>query len=77
MATTSRAGRRSECDSPYRLPEVAGGIRIEQIALGTAVKHGLLLAQLSAPHLGYFETALPAFEESVQTIVLKPHRNLR
>jgi hypothetical protein len=60
----------------YRLPDFCGGARIELVAIGTAVPHGLLIAQLDAPQLGYFAKALPAFEEAVQSIVLKPRRYL-
>jgi hypothetical protein len=60
----------------YRLPVFVGGARIELEAIGTAVPNGLLIAQLDAPQLGYFAKALPAFEEAVQSIVLKPRRHL-
>lgn len=58
----------------YRLPVFLGGPLIEQVAIGTAVPDGLLIASLSAPQLGYFAKAMPAFEEAVQTIVLKSRR---
>jgi len=51
--------------------------RMEQVVLGTAVSHGLLLAKYAAPQLLYFEQSLPAFEESVQTLALEPHRTMR
>jgi hypothetical protein len=60
----------------YRLPEYVGGARIELVTIGTAVPNGLLIARLDAPQLGYFAKALPAFEEAVQSIVLKPRRHL-
>ncbi len=60
----------------YRLPDFVGGARIEFVTIGTAVPNGLLIARLDAPQLGYFAKALPAFEEAVQSIVLKPRRHL-
>lgn len=60
----------------YRLPTVVGGARIELVAIGAAVPRGLLVAQLDAPQLGYFAKVLPAFEESVGTIELRPRRHL-
>lgn len=60
----------------YRLPDFVGGARIEVVTIGTAVSNGLLIARLDAPQLGYFPKALPAFEEAVQSIVLKPRRHL-
>ena len=60
----------------YRLPDHVGGARLQLVTIGTVVPRGLLVAQLRAPQLEYFDKALPAFEESIQTIVLKPRRNL-
>jgi hypothetical protein len=60
----------------FRLPTVVGGARIELVAIGAAVPFGLLVAQLHAPQLGYFSKVLPAFEESVRTIELRPRRHL-
>lgn len=60
----------------YRLPAVVGGARIELVAIGAAVPRGLLIAKLDAPQLGYFAKVLPAFEESVRTIALRPRRHL-
>jgi hypothetical protein len=60
----------------YRLPAVVGGARIEHVTIGAAVPRGLLVAQLDAPQLGYFAKVLPAFEESVGTIELRPRRHL-
>jgi hypothetical protein len=60
----------------YRLPAVAGAARIELVAIGAAVPRGLLVAQLDAPQLGFFAKVLPAFEESVGTIALRPRRYL-
>jgi hypothetical protein len=45
---------------------------MEQVVVGTAVLHGLLLAELTAPQLHYFSMALPAFEASASTIKLAP-----
>jgi hypothetical protein len=61
----------------YRLPVFLGGARIEQVAIGTAVADGLLVASLDAPQLGYFAKAMPAFEEVVQTMVLKSRRRVQ
>jgi hypothetical protein len=61
----------------YRLPLFNGGARIELVAIGTAVPNGVLIAQLDAPQLGYFAKALPAFEEAVRSVVLKPRRYLQ
>lgn len=55
----------------YRLPAIVGGARMELVAIGTAVPNGVLIARLAAPQLAYFARALPAFEETVQSIVLK------
>jgi hypothetical protein len=60
----------------YRLPAVVGAARIEIVAIGAAVPRGLLIAQLDAPQLGYFAKVLPAFEESVGTIAVRPRRHL-
>jgi len=60
----------------YRLPAVVGSARIEHVTIGAAVPRGLLLAQLDAPQLGYFAKVLPAFQESVGTIELRPRRHL-
>lgn len=59
----------------YRSPAFVGGARIELVAIGTAVPNGVLIARLDAPQLAYFAKSLPAFEETVQTIVLKPPRH--
>lgn len=61
----------------YVPPVGSGTARIEQVTIGTAVSRGLLLAQLLAPQLHYFEKALPAFAASAQTIVLRPPRHLQ
>jgi hypothetical protein len=60
----------------YRLPDFAGGARVELVTIGTAVPNGLLIARLDAPQLGYFPKALPVFEEAVRSIALKPRRHL-
>jgi hypothetical protein len=60
----------------YRLPAIVGSARIEQVTIGAAVPRGLLIAQLDAPQLGYFAKVLPAFQESVGTIELRPRRHL-
>jgi hypothetical protein len=60
----------------HRLPTVLGGARAELVAIGAAVPRGLLIAQLEAAQLGYFAKVLPAFEESVETIELRPRRHL-
>ena len=59
----------------YRLPLGASKVRMEQVVIGTAVPHGLLLAELTAPQLHYFAQALPAFEASAGTVALAPYHN--
>lgn len=54
----------------YVLMQEMGGAPIEQVALGTPLEEHLLLARYWAPQLHFFETYLPAFEESLQTLTL-------
>ncbi len=45
-------------------------LRLEHMAIGTAVPRGFLLAQLSAPELNYFPEARPVFEESMRSLLM-------
>jgi hypothetical protein len=54
----------------YVLMQEMGGAPYEQVALGTPLKDYLLLASFAAPQIHFFESYLPAFEESVQTLTL-------
>lgn len=56
----------------YRLPAGLGGARVEQVAIGTALPEGLLLATFEGPQLHFFEQSLPAAEESLRTVTLVP-----
>jgi len=61
----------------YELPLAASRLRMEQVVVGTAVRHGVILAGLTAPRLNYFEKALPAFEAAAASVVTRLHRNPR
>jgi len=61
----------------YDVPLAATRLRMEQVVIGAAARHGVLLAGLTAPQLNYFAKALPAFEASVATIAPRLHRNPR
>jgi len=61
----------------HRFPALKGGARMEQMTVGTAVPHGLLLSSLFAAHLHYFAQALPDFEQSTATIQLAPPKDPR
>lgn len=54
----------------YRLPATLGGARMEQIAIGTALAQGLLLATYDAPRIHFFAQSLPAAEEALRTVTL-------
>lgn len=43
-----------------------------QLAIGTALADGILLATFDAPSIHYFEASLPAAEESLRTVTLAP-----
>jgi hypothetical protein len=51
------------------------GPLIETILVGASGTRGLLLASLTAPHLAYFERALPDFEKMLPTLERAPIRN--
>jgi hypothetical protein len=44
-------------------------LRLEQMAIGTAVPRGFLLAQLSAPELDHFAEVRSVFEESMRSLL--------
>ena len=46
----------------------------ESVVIGTVTPDGLLLASLTAPHLGYFDRSLAAFEAATATIELRQAR---
>lgn len=54
----------------YVLLQELGGAPFEQVALGAPLKDYLLIALYTAPQIHYFETYLPAFEESLRTLTL-------
>lgn len=54
----------------YRLPDSLGGARMVQLAIGTALADGILLATFDAPEIHYFEQSLPAAEEALRTVIL-------
>jgi hypothetical protein len=56
----------------YRLPAGLGGARMEQVAFGTALPEGLLLATFEGPQIHFFQQSLPAAEEALQTVTLAP-----
>jgi len=56
----------------YQMRGCLKAVRVEQVTVGTVIPKGLLLAGLRAPQLLYFEEALPIFEQSVRTVVVKP-----
>jgi hypothetical protein len=56
----------------YRLPDALGGARMEQVAIGTALKEGLLLATYEGPRIHFFEASLPAAEEALRSVTLAP-----
>jgi hypothetical protein len=58
----------------YRLPAGLGGARMVQVALGTALADGILLAAFDAPQIHFFEQSLPAAEEALRTVRLATAR---
>jgi hypothetical protein len=53
---------------------IKGGARMEQVTVGTAFPHGLLLSTLFAAQLHYFAQARPDFERATATIELAPRK---
>lgn len=54
----------------YQLPASLGGASMVQVALGTALPDGVLLATFEAPQIHFFEESLPAAEEALRSVTL-------
>lgn len=56
----------------FRLPELQGGARIEQVTVGAPLPQGLLLATFRAPAIHYFGKWLPAFDAALPSVAYVP-----
>lgn len=56
----------------YRLPEMQGGARIAQVAVGTPLPTGLLLLTYRAPAIHYFDRWLASFDAAVPSVAYVP-----
>jgi hypothetical protein len=56
----------------YRAADTAGGAAMESVAIGTALKDGVLLARFEAPSIHYFERWVNQFDAAAKTLTLTP-----
>ncbi len=54
----------------YKLPADLGGATMVQVALGTALTDGVLLAAFDAPQIHFFEQSLAVAEEALRSVTL-------
>lgn len=52
----------------YRLPASMGGASMAQLAIGTALPDGVLIATFDAPQIHFFEESLPVVEEALRSV---------